>query len=189
MDEASVRITKDTTGKLKTLAASMPPSLAGMMELGGTASALIIQRTALGLDVNNQKFQDYRSGTYYAPVQKRPPGYPTPSGGRSVAKKGGRTLKSQVFDAGYGEYKIGIGHPAHVDLSVSHQMLGDIQVKAPNDHTAVLFFSDRLSAAKAHGHHFGKYPFFGLNAVTDLQSLYTQLAEQIVEAKRRAGLS
>jgi hypothetical protein len=194
-----MRIVKDEiTPALKALQFGMRSS-ANVLAVANAARMVIVNRTLHEkLDVNRQPFTPYGTKRYYAPIEKRPPGYPIPSGGRTVAEshymhkttaygssstlRGGRKLKTMAFDDGYGEYKAGIGRGSTPQLSVSNRMLSDIQARVLTLKSAVLFFGNRLSAAKAHGHHFGKRPFFGLH-ISEQAGLYEVLAKQLAMIK------
>lgn len=125
--------------------------------VANSAKALMVNRTLSGESLSGSSFASYSDREYYAPIDNRQPGYPTPKGGR-------KTKKGMVFNQGYSQYKTGIGRPATPQLSVSGRMLGDIQVNVLNKNRAIIFFGSQLSAKKAHGHHYGKYPFFGIQA-------------------------
>jgi hypothetical protein len=190
-----IKVTKDTaSGALKTLQAELESqrAIATVLE---EARSLIFMRTLQGQDMHGASFQAYSSRTYYAPLgDKRPEGYPKPKGGRSTHKKNKKKkLKSMVYEAGYGQYKQGIGRPATVQLSVSGQMLGDMATRVINNHKGEIFFTSRQSAAKAHGHHTGanalpKREFFGLSS-PNVEALRQELVGVIREVKKTAGLS
>ena len=127
----------------------------GILLIANTAKANIASRTLAGESLGGSTFTPYSQRPFYASVDNRTPGSPSPKGGR-------KTKRGMVFEQGYGQYKTGIGRPATPQLSVTGRMLGDIQVKVINPKRAVLFFGSKLSAFKAHGLHYGKFPFFGL---------------------------
>lgn len=178
-----MRIVKDEIGPtLKALQVGLE-STANVLAVANAARMVIINRTLHEkLDLNRQPFAAYGTKRYYAPVDKRPPGYPAPSGGRTTALKGGRKLKTVAYDEGYGDYKAGLGLGSAPQLSVSNRMLSDIQARVASAKSAVLFFGSRLSAAKAHGHHTGKRPFFGIH-LSEQANLYKVLADQLVLIK------
>ena len=149
-----------------------------MMDVGNTAKAIIVSRTQSGESLEGGAFPGYSTERYYAPVKKRPPGYPAPSGGRRTALRGGRKLRSVVYDGGYCQYKAAMGFGSEPQLSVSHSMLSDIQVTVVGPTRVMLFFGDRLSANKAHQLHHGKYPFFGLQQAERVD-LYGELARRM----------
>lgn len=120
-----------------------------MLEVAGVAKALIVQRTLLGQDVTGAPFIPYSTEPFYAPINKRPAGYKIPQGGRKT--RGG---KSVFYPGGWRQYKAAQGHGGTPNLSVSGEMLGDIQTRA-RPGVGTLYLGGTLSAAKAHGHHFG----------------------------------
>ena len=133
-----------------------------MMDVGNTAKAVIVMRTGRGESLEGGQFPAYSTEPYYASIERRPPGYPAPAGGRNTARRVGRKLKVHIYEGGYGEYKSAMGFGDKPQLSVSQSMLTDIQVMPMGRATVMLFFGDRLSAIKAYGLHYGKFPFFGL---------------------------
>jgi hypothetical protein len=170
-------------------------SPANIVAVANAAKMVIINRTLHEkLSLDRQPFRPYSTDVYYAPVDKRPPGYPKPSGGRTQREshythkttsygslstlRGGKKLKTVAYDGGYGEYKAALGLGSAPQLSVSNRMLSDIQVRFTTARSALLFFGNRLSAAKAHGLHFGKFPFFGLH-ISEQAGLYRVLANQL----------
>lgn len=164
------------------------PSRQHMTEVGNMARALITQRTLLGRDEHGNNFKPYSKRTYYAPTKNRPPGYPAPSGGRTTHKRFPKTkLKTMAFDDGYAGYKAGIGRPSHVTLAVSGQMLADMVTQVPNKRTAIILFRDRKSAAKAHKHHTGRYPFFGVST-SDVSVMRKQFVRFMMQTIKKAGL-
>lgn len=133
-----------------------------MQGILNAARSVIKMRTLAGESLTGGVFPAYSMRRYYAPVAKRPPGYPAPSGGRKNALRGGRRLKSVAYDTGYGQYKAGIGRGSHPQLSVSNSMLDSMQGAVESPSRGVIFYANAHAAAKAHGHHMGKYPHFGL---------------------------
>jgi hypothetical protein len=160
--------------------------------LAGAARSIIVIRTSKGLGESGQAMPPYKRGeTYYAPVSKRPAGYPMPSGGRTTGKDG-EALKSVAFDEGYGQYKGAIGRGSKAQLNVSGQMLGDIQIATPNPRLAVLYFGSRKEAAKAHGHEFGttvpRRSFFGISDMTSARAIELEALRLMKEAAKSAKL-
>ena len=82
----------------------------------------------------------------------------------------------------YGDYKAKQGFGSKPQLSVSNQMLGDIQISVLGERRAELFFGSRLSAAKAHGHDQGKYPFFGVRP-EEAENLHLSIARYLKAMK------
>ena len=161
--------------------------------LAGKARTVIIGRTARGLDVGNKPFTPYSSKEYAAPISRRPPGYPQPAGGRSENILTGEPLDSMIFEKGYGQYKAGIGRGSRPQLNISGKMLGAIQIATVSPTTAVLFFSSREEAAKAHGHQYGTAPrvkreFFGVEGLTSRKKLNDAAREEVLDMARRARL-
>lgn len=165
-------------------------------EIGDTARALIEMRTLAGNDVDGNPFVAYSTKPMYAPVTKRPPGYPMPAGGDVTqagtffGKKteGGHTM---YFPGGYQQYKAGLGRGSTPNLSVSNQMLSDIRVN-PEAEKVVLDFATAESAAKAHGHHYGtvvpRREFFNIKTNQDLNALEDELVDYMVAAAARAAV-
>ena len=191
-----VEIVKDTvSGGLSKLKADLE-SEKGIYETCELAKALISARTLAGDDVGGASFAPYSASRYYAPIDDkyRPEGYPKPAGGRTTHKKHPeKQLKTMVFDAGYGQYKVGIGRPATVQLSVSGQMLADMATNVSNPHEGELFFTSKHSATKAHGHTTGanrlpKRDFFGINE-SNTTELAENLAKILTKYITKAGLS
>ena len=163
------------------------PALAGLLRglnspapMQGALNAAkiaITMRTLSGESLRGGVFPGYSTDTYYAPVAGRPAGYPSPSGGRRTAKRGGRRLKSMAFDepGGYGAYKAGIGRGASPQLSVSGALLDAIVGTVESPRRGVLSFASAHAAAKAAGHHTGKYPWFGLQE-RERPKLYAAIA-------------
>jgi len=170
---------------LKALAKGLQ-SPGNMLAVGNTARAVIMNRTVIErLSSDRAPFAPYSTRRYYAPVESRTPGYPKPKGGRRKAKRGGRKLKTAVYEGGYGEYKASMGFGGTPQMSVSNRMLSSIQARVQGAKRVVLFFGDRLSAAKAHGHHTGagnlpKRQFFGLHP-SEFANLYETLRRQILK--------
>jgi len=161
-------------------------SPANMLAVGNTARAVIMNRTVVErVTCDRQPFKPYSTKPYYAPVESREPGYPKPKGGRRKATRGGRKLKTAVYGGGYGEYKASMGFGGAPQLSVSNRMLSSIQTRVQGARRVILFFGDRLSAAKAHGHHTGggnvpERRFFGLHP-SEMVNLYETLRRQILK--------
>lgn len=152
-----------------------------LLAVGNTARAVIMNRTVNEkLSSDRQPFRAYSKKRYYAPVDKRPAGYPKPGGGRTKALRGGRKLKTVAFDTGYGQYKAGLGLGDAPQLSVSNRMLSSIQAVVKGKKRVILFFGDRLSAAKAHGHDRGTRPFFNIHE-SEKANLYEALKRQILQ--------
>jgi hypothetical protein len=180
---SGIRITNDTiTPALGRLTAALK-DVRMIFGVAADARTAIVSRTLSGISLSGSMFPGYASGgTFYAPVKNRPPGYPSPKGGRTKALRGGRKLKTHAYGGGYGEYKAAQGLGGSPQLSVSNEMLGDIQIQVLGPRRAELFFGDRLSAVKAHRHHFGKFPFFGVTP-----SEQENLPAAILENLRRQG--
>ncbi len=160
--------------------------------LAGKGKALIQARTAEGLGTGNRPFAGYSTKRYYAPIAKRTPGYPKPSGGRDAHIRTGKPLKTMVFDSGYAGYKSGIGRGSAPQLSVSGKMLGAISIAEVHARTAILYFAGREEAAKAHGHHFGttvpKREFFDLSDYKNQEEMEDELVRQVRRMAKKAKL-
>jgi len=154
-------------------------------QLAGLGKAIITNRTLQGLDANDAPFTPYSDKPYWAPTEKRPPGYPSPSGGEP-------TPKGRSYSAGYGQYKAGIGRPSSPQLSVSNEMLGNIAIATQGSAMAILFFPDREQAAKAHGHEFGtvvpKRSFFDLSNVATVAKMKLRTVQLMREAAKKSGV-
>jgi len=176
-----VKLTDTASSFLKGIRAGLPSRMA-MGALASKAKILIEQRTLEGKDEDGASFDKYRTAPYSAPVTNRPPGYPDPSGG-DLSKSG----KSMKFSS-YAAYKQGLGFGEDVNLSVSNQMLSDIDWTVRSSTKALMFFTSRLSGAKASGHHEGYYPFFGLGDQKTEEAMNVKLREVFrdVRAKARA---
>jgi hypothetical protein len=159
-----------------------------MLEIGGVASSIIQTRTLLGRDVRGSAFSPYSTKAFSAPITNRPPGYPAPRGGKR--SKSGKTMR---FRWGWRQYKDSLGRGVTPNLSLSNQMLSDIQVKA-TENTSTLYFGSAESAAKAHGHHFGtgylpERPFFGIGEdVREKEALEKELVDLTIEYAKRASV-
>lgn len=185
---AEMRLKKNDVRRRLRGIADRVASPAMMRELGDTAKALITTRTLLGVSASGDRFAPYSTTPMYVSVANRPPGYPRPSGGQPS-----RTGRSVYFEGGYQQYKAGIGRGAIRNLSVSGEMLGDIQVRAEWG-KAILFFGSALSAAKAHGHHTGannlpESEFFDIGDVTEVAQLNQIAADYIVKQVRLARMA
>lgn len=192
----SVQIVKDTvSGGLSRLKTELSNGKK-IFEVCELAKSLIVIRTLSGQDVDGTTFEPYSSRPYYAAIDDlyRPEGYPKPAGGRTTHKRNpGRKLKRMAFDEGYGQYKTGIGRPAFVQLSISGQMLADIETNVLNESEGELYFASAHSAAKAQGHHTGANnlpvrEFFDLSE-GNVSQMATHLAKLIREYVQNAGLS
>lgn len=168
-----------TASFFKTLKQELP-SRAGMASLASKGKAVIAQRTLEGTSAAGSSFSPYKTAPYYAPIENRPPGYPSPSGGEMT--KSGKSMKYPSYAA----YKAGIGMGARPQLSISNEMLGDIDFIVQSDTRAVLFFTSRLSAAKAHKHHTGDFPFFDLRSLDDEKQMNEELIEQAKRVRDKA---
>ena len=190
-----MRVVKNEIGPALRALTQGLESPANILAVANAARAVIVNRTLIEkLNVNRVPFNPYSTKVYYAPVEKRPAGYPKPTGGRTVSKShyshrktaygssstlhGGRKLKTVAYDGGYGEYKAALGFGSTPQLSVSNRMLSDIQAQIVNAKRAILFFGSRLSAAKAYRHHTGKFPFFGIH-YSEQADLYGALGRQV----------
>lgn len=184
----NIRITRNTTDRLNDFIKLIAPTERRMLMLGNEAIGLLQFRTAMGRDEQNATFPAYSDrGTYYAPIDKRPAGYPRPSGGRTTHKITGQPLKTVAYDDGYAGYKTGIGRGANPQLSVSHEMLNDMITEARFGR-ATIFFATGLSRAKAHGHYVsGRFKFFGLDYAT-IEKMHDEYIHVIAEAKEKAGI-
>lgn len=174
-----------TPGKIDAFVNSMNAAM--YLELGNTVVALMQERTAAGKDIQGRDFADYSTRPFYAPVTNRPPGYPTPAGGR-LTESG----KSMHFPGGWKEYKGGIGRGTTPQLSVSGQMLGAMQVSS-TDKGAVISFATAEAGEKAHGHQMGaghlpRREHFGIKDNQTLGKIEDELADLIVARATRAGL-
>jgi len=156
------------------------PSRAIMGSLASKGKTVIVNRTLSGENAYGGQFMSYKTEPYYAPIENRPPGYPSPPGGTQT--KSGKSAKY----ASYADYKESLGLGATPQLSVSGEMLGDIDFIVQSETRAVLFFTSRLSAAKAHAHHTGDYPFFDLGLPADEQALNETLRDQAKKVRERA---
>jgi len=183
MMQIRTTMTDTATSLLDAVKAGLP-STKVMGALASKGKMLIAQRTLAGKSETGSAFEAYRTAPYYAPVEKRPPGYPTPSGGE-ITKSG----KSAKYPS-YAAYKTAQGFGAKVQLSVSNQMLSDIDWVVQSPTRAVLFFASRLSAAKAHGQHTGYYPFFGFGDAASVEQMSRELAGlfQDIRAKAQAEM-
>lgn len=163
-----------------------------VFNLAGAARSHIIARTSRGEGPGGRPFPSYKPGIYYAPIAKRPVGYPKPSGGRRKTLKTGRAMKTVAYAEGYAGYKAGIGRGKTPQLSVSGKMLGAIQIAQISATEAHLFFAGREEAAKAHGHEFGttvpKRVFFDLSDIESETELRRLLVKNIRDMARRAKL-
>lgn len=189
-----IEVVKDTvSGGLSKLKVDLS-SEKSIYETCEMAKALISTRTLSGKDVNDSEFAGYSTKRYYAPVENRPEGYPKPAGGRSFyLKNPKKPLKTMAFDAGYGQYKVGIGRPSTPQLSISGQMLADMATTVANPREGELYFTSRNSAAKAHGHVTGGNAlpvrdFFGINE-TNVDQLAGKLATLLTGYIAKAGLA
>lgn len=163
-----------------------------IVALAGKARSWVIARTSKGEGPGGKPFSSYKTGIYYAPIAKRPPGYPKPSGGRRKHLRTGKPLKSVAYAEGYAGYKAAIGRGKKPQLSVSGKMLGAIQIATISTQEAHLFFASREEAAKAHGHEFGttvpKRVFFDLSDVESEGQLNRVLAKELRNMARKAKL-
>jgi hypothetical protein len=160
--------------------------------LAGKGKALIQARTVQGIGAGNRPFTPYSKKTYYAPVERRPPGYKKPTGGRTEHAVTGKPLKTVAYDGGYGQYKAAYGLGSRPTLSVSNKMLAAISIAEVSAKTAILYFHGREEAAKAHGHHFGttvpKREFFDLSDFKNRKELQTELVKQVRQMAKKARL-
>jgi len=194
-NSVQMKILSSPTDNLKKLRQQMPGSgdQRAVVRLAGEAKALIAARTVRGISSSGAPFSPYKTGkTYYAPVARRPPGYPMPTGGRTTHLTTGKPLKTVAYGGGYGQYKQGIGRGAKVQLNVSGQMLGAIAIASSSPTLAILFFTSREEAAKAHGHEFGttvpRRPFFGIDDIQSVEALRKELAGYMRQIARAAKL-
>ena len=182
MAKKAVRITKDEiTPALNNLTKGLNDTR-HILGVANTAKAVITNRTLAGESLSGGVFAGYSKRRYYAPIEKRAPGVPAPAGGRKVALRGGRKLKSVVYDEGYGQYKAAMGWGGTPQLALTQGMLDGMQVAVVTNKKAIIYFAGALANAKAHGLHAGKYPFFGLQKAEQGQ-LYATLAAQLRKIK------
>jgi hypothetical protein len=156
------------------------PSDPMMGALVSKGKILLENRTLEGKDESGAAFGPYKTKPYYAPVDGRPPGYPAPTGGEP--SKSGKTMK---YDS-YASYKSAMGFGATPQLSISNEMLSDIGWIVKSKTRALMFFTSRLSAAKAHKHHTGDYPFFGFGDMNTITEMNEELVQQFRDARRVA---
>ena len=158
-----------------------------VVNLAGLGKSLITTRTQKGEGAGGRSFAPYSKKTYYAPIDRRPPGYPSPSGGEPT--KSGKSVK---YAGGYAEYHGAQGFGSKVTLTVSGSMLGAIQIAVGGPTVAYLFFASREQAAKAHGHQFGtvvpKREFFDLSDFESEQELKAETVKELRSLARRAKL-
>lgn len=186
MAAKAIRITKDEiTPALKGLVAGLQGK-GPIMGIVNTAKAVIVNRTLAGESLENGTFASYSKKRYYASIAHRAPGVPAPGGGRTTALRGGRKLKSVVYDEGYGQYKSAMGRGASPQLSLTNMMLDAMQTAVINNKKAIIFFGSNLANIKAHGLHTGKFPFFGLRS-DESKNLYETLAAQLRKIKGMTG--
>lgn len=183
-----IEITENTTKNLERLSKGLTYNARTMLDVANIGVAMIEARTAMGRSDAGGSFPPYVDrGTYYAPIDKRPAGYPMPAGGRTTHKRTGQPLKTVAYDDGYAGYKAGIGRGAMPQLSVTGEMLGDMVTRGGNG-WAEIYFATESSKAKAHGHHVsGRYPFFGLDYIT-IQAMFADMARHIGELKKRLDM-
>jgi hypothetical protein len=178
----ATRIKKDDiTPALKNLLKSMD-NKRNIQLVANTAKAIIVNRTLMGQSLNGGGFKPYSKKIYYAPIDRRVPGTPAPTGGRNTRVKSGKKMKSMVFEGGYGQYKSALGRGGVPQLSLTNKMLSSMQVYVMSVRKAVIFFSGALSNAKAHGLHHGKFPFFGLRQ-SETKSPSAVLVNQLIKIK------
>jgi len=101
---------------------------------------------------------------------------------RTLSGVSSKGTKFPDYSAGYKRWKTGQGYPATPNLSLTGEMMGDIQINIISPTFAVLFFGSRLSAAKAHKHHTGKFPFFDVQK-KEYANLYAALLANIKRLK------
>ena len=186
MAKPVVRITKDEiTPALRGLTEGLK-SKAAITGIANVAKAVIVNRTLAGESLTGGTFAAYSTRRYYAPTSGRAPGVPAPSGGRTTALRGGRRLKTVVYDEGYGQYKAALGRGGTPQLSLSGMMLDAMMISVVSARRAIIFFASADANTKAFGLHAGKFPFFGLRA-TDAQGLYAELGAQLRRIKGVTG--
>lgn len=184
--EFNIKVTNSASNALNKFTGKMS-NPKNIIALGAVAKSVIVTRTLRGRSVSGAPFVGYSRRPYYAPIDKRPAGYEAPKGG--IETKGGKT---RFYPHGYGQYHRAYGLGSNVTLSVSNEMLGDIQVVGTHK-KAILFFGSRLSAAKAHGHHTGtnpvlpERPFFDLSQ-DNAKELRAELLKQIKKQAAESGL-
>lgn len=188
------RIIESPVDELKRFREKMPGSrdTRAIAELAGVGKGLIVARTSSGVGAGNRPFTPYSTKPYYAPIERRPAGYPKPSGGRSESLRGGKAMKSVFYAGGYKDYHSGIGRGSRVTLGVSGGMLNAISIATAGPMVAYLFFADRKEAAKAHGHTFGtvvpRRPFFDLSDFNSETMLKLELLRLLRKAAKAARL-
>ena len=183
------RILESPVDSLAKLRRGMPASGDPRMvvNVAGVAKSLITTRTQRGEGAGGKPFTAYSKKTYYAPVERRTPGYPSPTGGAPT--KSGKSVK---YAGGYAEYKQGLGFGSKVTLTVSGQMLGAIAISVGGPTVAFLFFTSSEQAAKAHGHQFGtvapKREFFDIDDFESITALKAQAFKDLRALARKAKL-
>jgi hypothetical protein len=198
-DSFRSRIIETSQDELRKLRSMMPASGDRRMivEIAGAARALIKQRTLSGVGVDGAPFAAYGTKPYRASIDKRAPGVPAPRGGRAgrdPAIKGRKRARSKTryYAGGYGEYKAALGRGSRPQLSLSGRMLGAMAVAVTGPRSAVIFFSSRLEAAKAHAHQYGttvpKREFFGIEDVGSEMELNRKTIKIMRETAKRAKL-
>jgi hypothetical protein len=183
--KSGIIVHKDKASRALRLLKAGVRSEKAMAEILGEARSLIEDRTLAGKDMHGGSFEGYSSQKYYAPIENRPAGYPSPSGGEET-----KAGKSRKYSGGYGQYHAAQGWGTVVSLSASNAMLGDLATAVINKGKGYIYFTTRQSAAKAHGHHFGannlpKREFFGLS-FTNIDELRENLVDEMAEMAERA---
>ena len=79
---------------------------------------------------------------------------------RTMTGQSSEGTKFPDYSTKYKKWKTGQGYSGTPNLSLTGQMMGDIQFKVVTPSYGILFFASNLSQAKAHKHHTGKFPFF-----------------------------
>jgi len=165
-----------------------------MYTLGTEARAVMLTRTQLGRDEDDNAFVPYSTKRYYAPIARRPLGYPKPAGGRThgIGKRAKKRLKTMAFDGGYRHYKVGGGWGATPQLSVSNRMQNDLVVTTPNERTAVLSFVSERSDTIAEAHDKGigvpRRKWFGVGSSVSREQIERKYIELMESLKRRVGI-
>lgn len=188
------KILEDPADALKKFRLQMPASgdPRVVVNLAGVGRTVIQTRTLKGIGSGGKAFAPYSTKPYYAPIDRRPPGYKKPTGGRTTSLRTGKPMKSAYFEGGYGQYHAAQGFGSKVTLSNSNKMLASIQIAASSPVVATLFFAGREEAAKAHGHEFGttttKRPFFDLSDFVSIKALESEFLDSVRDMAKRAKI-
>lgn len=154
-------------------------------QIASDARAMIAGRTALGLDVNDKKFDKYDSEkTYYRDPSIRPKG----KRGRTKRKGGGKELHTIVYDGGYAEFAKSTKRDGFPNLFASGDMMRSMQAKEKGrGESALVHFTRKNAALKAMVNN-AKRIFMGINPKTEEPKLMITAGKLIDKAVRKAGL-